>query len=111
MHSLLDILLDGERRVRTPWRFLIFGIGFFAVSFVLEFAVSIALYAYFLVAYPMGTDGEVGRQFGDWIATLHEEHWALMAVLTPLETLGLFGLTVLCRVFLDRRRIRSMGYQ
>lgn len=112
MHSLLDIFLDAERRLRTVWRFLIYGIGFFVVTLLVQIVAAIGLVIYFIVARPMGDKGDFGQQLIEWIMGLQNEHtWVLMALLTPPTALGLFGLTALCRAFLDRRSLRSMGYQ
>lgn len=112
MQSLLDIFLDSERRLRTVWRFVIYGIGFFVVTVIVQIVAAIGLVGYFIVARPTGSDGDFGQKLIEWIVSLQNEHtWVLMALLTPPTALGLFGLTVLCRVFLDRRSISSMGYQ
>ncbi|MEO7650661.1 MAG: CPBP family intramembrane glutamic endopeptidase [Bryobacteraceae bacterium] len=111
MQFLLDIFLDQERRLRTVWRLLIYGIGFFGVMLIVQIGLAIGLVVYFLVANPGGTKADFFQDLVNWIQSLEREQtWVLMSLATPPTALALYGVTLICRLFLDRRSARSIGY-
>jgi membrane protease YdiL (CAAX protease family) len=109
MELLLAIFLDQERRLRTVWRFIIYGIGFVAIAIFVQIVIAIGLVIYYLAS--RGQSGGLDERFADWMERfIEDEMWLLMAMATPPMTALLFAFTCLCRRFIDWRPIRSMGY-
>lgn len=111
MQFLLVIFLDQERRLRTVWRLLIYGIGFFGVMLIVQIGLAIGLIVYYLATHPGGVKADFLQDLVNWIQSLEREQtWVLMSLATPPTALALYGLTLVCRIFLDRRSARSIGY-
>jgi membrane protease YdiL (CAAX protease family) len=97
------LFLDAAGRLRTFWRFCIFGFGFLAVQIAVAIVGGLAF-----VGYLLATDRDLKEFAGD--------PKALEALQIPLQiiaslpmTLATFGLVFVCRRFLDRRSLGSLG--
>ncbi len=101
-----SIFLDPSRRMRTVWRFLIFGVGFVVVNVVVSMIVGIGLVVY--VAIFQGPESlrdpvSIQEQMNQYMPVL-------MAMASVPMTLTLLGWVVICRKYLDQRSIASMGF-
>lgn len=96
---------DEPRRLRTVWRFLIFGFGYIVLQMILG-VVAALLGILWLIAD--GTPSDLGNAHA-----VAEQVDAWMVPLTAMVSLPLAGMTLglclLCRRFLDRRPAMSMG--
>ncbi|MBP90734.1 MAG: hypothetical protein CMJ64_29155 [Planctomycetaceae bacterium] len=104
------IFLDGSCRLRTVWRFLIFGVSFV----VLQIAVGLVLGL--ILIFGLMASGDL-QQFGDPQRLEQDlgraiEEWTpvLTAIVAAPLTALTFGLVFVCRKYLDRRSIASMGF-
>jgi membrane protease YdiL (CAAX protease family) len=99
----MSFFLDETRRLRTVWRFAIFGCGFIVVQVAVGIAVAAGL-AIYLVAMGASLDALMRdtRARDPWIMQLT----MISSAPTMLADLGL---VLLCRRFLDRRGVWSVG--
>lgn len=106
MHPLRLIFLDGERRLRTVWRFVIYILAILVAVVFAHIVLGIVLAFYFLL-----NQTEMGPGFPDRFEQWSKDNaWILMALTTPPMTVVVVGVTFLCRAFLDWRSLRSMGF-
>jgi membrane protease YdiL (CAAX protease family) len=104
-----DLFMDSTRRMRTFWRFLIFGAGFVAVQVGVSMALGVAVIVYLLV-----TDSMPAIRSPEQIQSLQtqlEQDWALpLMILSAVPTTLLTTVWVLfCRWQLDRRSVWTLG--
>lgn len=99
------MFLDGTGRLRTAWRFLIYLMGFVVVQIV----VGVIIVVGFILFLAVG-DGMAQLQDPDFADKLENE-WMipLQAIASPFIVAGVVLLSVVCRKYLDRRSISSMG--
>jgi uncharacterized protein len=92
------MFLDPERRLRLPWRLLIYLIGLVGVQVVGAIAIGVGLAVFLIVR------GEAIRfeNIDDWMLPL-----TILAA--PAITAAAVVLTYLCRRYLDRREMKSLG--
>lgn len=95
--------LDETGRLRTFWRFCIFGFGFLAVQIAVAIVGGLA-FAGYLIATDTPLNSVVGNS--KWL-----EEWQipLQMVAAPPITLATLGLVLVCRLYLDRRSVWSLG--
>ena len=103
---------DEAPRLRTFWRFAIFGIGFVATNILIALVFFIAVFVHLsatgeLAEMTAGNDVTVlAARLEQWVT----ERLAPLTAMTAIPTTGLaFGLCWICRRYLDRRSISSMG--
>lgn len=99
------LFLDRTRRLRTVWRFLIFGVGFVIVELVVGILTGIALAVYLLAtgdSLELFHPDNIDALLSDWVVPI-----TLISALP--NTALLLGLVVFCRKLLDRRSVASMG--
>lgn len=95
--------LDETGRLRTVWRFGLFGIGFVIVQVVATIAVALGFLGYLAISgQPVDSLFTNPRGIEQWTVPLQ------IAGSLPI-TLGCLGLVLVCRRYLDRRSIRSLG--
>ncbi len=98
-----SLFLDETGRMRTAWRFTIFGFGFLALEIGIAIVLLIGLVVY-LVATGTSPDALASNPkiFEEWQVQLS------MIAAIPL-TAATLGLVLLCRRYLDHRSVRSLG--
>lgn len=100
--DLRTIVYDGTGRLRWLWRFGIFGGGMLAIMIGINIVVMIGLIAYLSSVDPSAmNDPERLKGYG--------ESPELMFMAGPVVALLSLGWVVVCRRFLDKRTIVSMG--
>jgi len=95
--------LDPTGRLRTFWRFGIFGFGFLAVQIAVGLVAGLAF-----VGYLIATDTPLNSVLGNPKLL---EKWQIpiqMIAAIPM-TLATLGLVLVCRRYLDRRSVWSLG--
>ncbi|MGE5190894.1 MAG: lysostaphin resistance A-like protein [Deltaproteobacteria bacterium] len=99
-----SLFVDDTGRLRTAWRFAIFGAGFLAIQIALGI-VSVIGIAVYLAATGTPADSLTSglRRVDDWQVPLQ-------IVATLPMTMCDLGLVLICRRFLDQRSIRSVGF-
>ncbi len=104
------IFLDESRRLRTVWRFLIFGTSFMALQIGVGMVVSVILLVGLIVSGNLEQLSDP-QQLEQVLAGVIEE-WTplLMAIVALPLTAMTFGLLFVCRRYLDRRSIASVGF-
>lgn len=100
--EIADLFLDESRRLRTVWRFLIFGASLMAVWLTICLVVAAGL-AEFLKGTGRALD------VGALRAQLEEAYLLIFAVVLLPMAVGTFGVVWLCRRLLDRRSLSSLG--
>lgn len=98
--------LDETQRLRTVWRFLIFGAGFVIINVAIGVVGGIAAGIWLMV-----TQGPEAFQQFDAIEeqiALYTPH--IMAVACLPTTAAMLAWVIICRKYLDRRSIASMGF-
>ena len=105
------IFLDGTRRLRTVWRFLIFGAACVGATFAS--IVLTILYVLFVMLprdAPIFAEQEIPAE--DRFVQIFAQPTAELFAISTVASLPPFLLVVLaCRVLLDRRSIASMGFR
>ncbi len=98
-----SLFLDGSGRLRTVWRFIIFGAGFLVIQLAVGLLGLLGLGIYFS-AQGKNTNEFVGilQRSDDWQVTLQ------IIAAVPMTACDL-GLVLFCRRFLDRRSVWSVG--
>ena len=94
---------DQSGRLRTVWRFLIFGFGFLVVQIGVNIALLIGIVVYLLAV------GESLDSFDFSPQSVAVYTVTLQIIATLPMTLSTLGLVWLCRRFLDRRSLSSLG--
>ncbi|MBI3862114.1 MAG: CPBP family intramembrane metalloprotease [Planctomycetia bacterium] len=96
-------LFDESDRLRTFWRFAIFGFGFLCVQIAIGLAIAVPLVIFLYRRDP--------AQFKTGNNPQLPENWTLwIQIVASLPiTLGTLVLVVVCRRYLDRRSIWSLG--
>lgn len=97
--------LDESRRLRTVWRFLILGAGFVAVSVVVSLAVAIVAGLWLFVS--KGPEALYALASADDLMERYDV--ILTVVVSAPMTAAILGWVIVCRKYLDRRSIASMG--
>ena len=98
-----SFFLDETRRLRTAWRLAIFGSGFVMVQLGIGIASVICLAIYLAATgSSLNSLAKDPRFLDEWILPLS------MLTAVPM-TLCDLGLVLLCRRFLDRRSVWSLG--
>jgi membrane protease YdiL (CAAX protease family) len=92
------MLFDPERRLRLPWRLLIYLVGLAGIQLAAGIAVAVVLIGYLALR---GEPFDL-TIFDRWILPL-------TIVAAPVLTAAAIVLTVLCRRYLDRRNLQSLG--
>lgn len=96
---------DEPRRLRTLWRFLIFGLGYLFVQMLLAVGFAVVWIAWLFIT----GETDLLTNPSATSARISGSELTLQAILsTPLAGLTL-GLCLLCRRYLDRRPALSMG--
>jgi uncharacterized protein len=98
--SVAAFFLDPTGRLRTVWRFLIFGFGFLFVQIVLAIPLAIGFVVYLIAT---------GKSLNIVDITNQSYMVPLQIVAALPMTAGCFGLVWLCRRYLDRRSLTSLG--
>jgi membrane protease YdiL (CAAX protease family) len=92
------MFLDHERRLRLPWRLLIYLAGLAGIQIAGGIGVAVVL-----VIYLMARDAPVHLNvFDDWMLPL-----TILAA--PVVTIAAVALTLICRRYLDGRSMASLG--
>jgi membrane protease YdiL (CAAX protease family) len=99
---LSRLFLDDSGRLRTVWRFAIFGAGFVGITFGVNIAVGIGYAIYLLSATRTLNPEQLAEQ-------IHVHTPQLAAIIALPLTVVLTGLAIACRRFLDRQPVASMG--
>jgi membrane protease YdiL (CAAX protease family) len=102
---MASFFLDDTRRMRTVWRFAIFGCGFFAIQIVVGILLVVGLVVY-LAATGTSLDGLTRNP-----RVLEEWQIPLQIIATAPLTAATFGLVWICRKYFDRRSVSSLGLQ
>jgi membrane protease YdiL (CAAX protease family) len=101
-----DWFFDATHRLRTVWRFVIFGAGFVGAQMITSVLVLIGWIAYLWATGSMPRNGDptqlLAQVEGDWMVPLQ------IAAAVPYTVL-ITVWTLFCRRQIDRRSIRSMG--
>jgi hypothetical protein len=97
------LFLDETRRLRTCWRFVLFGFGFLFVQIVVSLVVGVGFVVY-LIATGDSPNGLL-------VDPKLLEKWTipLQIIAAVPMTLGTLGCVLICRRYLDRRSIWSLG--
>ncbi len=103
------LFLDSSRRLRTPYRLFIFGVGIFVILIIVNIVVGIAVGVYLLATGV--PDASNPDELADALNAYLAENMALLTALTapPMTALSL-GWVIVCRRFIDWRSIASMGF-
>jgi membrane protease YdiL (CAAX protease family) len=98
------LLFDEEGRLRIAWRFFLFGFGFAIVLVIGSLAAAVAL-AILAAAAPR--EGAVAARDGDQLVAAYfaETVLAFGLIIAPLT----LGWVAVCRAWLDRRAVASLG--
>jgi membrane protease YdiL (CAAX protease family) len=100
--------LDGSQRLRTVWRFLIFGAGCIAANMVVATVVGIVLVIWLLVSQGPEALSEFAFSSAN---ELTDQHGLFLTALSSVPiTAAILGWVVVCRKYIDRRSIASMGF-
>lgn len=94
---------DQSGRLRTVWRFLIFGFGFLVVQIGVNIALLIGIVVFLLATGKSLNSLDISPQSVEAYAV------TLQIIATLPMTLSALGLVWLCRRFLDRRSFGSLG--
>ncbi len=98
--------LDETQRLRTVWRFLIFGAGFVIINLAIGVVGGIAAGIWLIV-----TQGPEAFQQLDSLEKQIEQYTPhIMAVAALPTTAVMLAWVIICRKYLDRRSIASMGF-
>lgn len=101
-----DLFFDATRRLRTFWRFVIFGAGFVGVQVIASVVVGVGLVAYLLVNGSMPRNTE----FPQFLSKVEREWMIPLQIAAALPVTALMtAWTLFCRRQLDRRSIWSLG--
>ena len=100
---MASFFLDDTRRMRTAWRFAIFGCGFLAIQIVVGILVVVGLVVY-LAAKGSSPDALIKNP-----RVLDEWQVPLQIIASAPLTAGTFGFVWICRKYLDRRSLSSLG--
>jgi len=95
--GVVALVVDQEYRPRMIWRFLIFGVGFILIQLACGIAAFVCLLGFYAL---------LGEQFP--LSRLTTQ--SVMVAASPWMAIFGFGLAVDCRLLVDRRSIRSMGF-
>ncbi|MBS0263546.1 MAG: hypothetical protein JSS02_16515, partial [Planctomycetes bacterium] len=101
---MATFFLDPSGRLRTVWRFLIFGIGFLLV----QIAVGVGIVAVVLV-YTLAL-GKPFEGLSGAANALGDGSLAIQILAAGPMTAASFGLVWVCRRFLDRRPLKTLGF-
>jgi membrane protease YdiL (CAAX protease family) len=100
---MASFFLDETGRLRTFWRFAIFGAGFFTIQIGVGIMASIAVLVYLVATgTPLNSFANNFQVLNDWLVPLQ------MIAAIPMTFCSL-TLVLLCRRFLDRRSVWSVG--
>lgn len=98
--------LDETQRLRTVWRFLIFGAGFVIINVAVGVVGGIAAGIMLIV-----TQGPEAFEQLDGLEKQIEQYTPhIMAVAALPTTAALLALVIICRKYLDWRSVASMGF-
>jgi membrane protease YdiL (CAAX protease family) len=100
---MASFFLDETGRLRTVWRFAIFGTGFLAIQIGIGIVSAIGVLIYLVAT------GTSLNSFASNLQVLEEWLMPLQMIAAIPMTLCNLGLVLLCRRFLDRRSIWSVG--
>jgi len=102
---LRRLFRDPTDRLRTAWRFLIFGFGFLTIFGAAQIGVGIG----FVIYLELAGDG-ARRASETQLDKLVEEYTPILsAIAAPPMTIAIVLLVVVCRKYLDRRTVGSLG--
>jgi membrane protease YdiL (CAAX protease family) len=109
----MSFFLDESRRLRTAWRLMIFGAANVAVVVAMNVVIGLGMVGYLattgrLRALATSPQAEARAEMEALV-----EEWTLplsIALALPLAGISL-ALAALCRKYLDRRSIKSLGFE
>lgn len=102
--------LDESRRLRTAWRFLIFGASFVVLEIAVGLVAGIVLLVVLLASGEPDWLGDPQQLEQNLAGVIEEWTPVLLTVVAAPLTAMTFGLLFVCRKYLDRRSLTSTGF-